>query len=266
MLDLFQHIDEAASVAAVRPCGLFVDIDGTLAPIQPRPDMAAVPRDVRDRLEAIAAHMTVVVLTGRSAIDGRRIVGSGAPLYVGNHGMQWLDGDKEWVAPEAAPYTSAIRDLASDIVARFSGHAGVIVEDKGPTLSVHYRLATDPNAARTAILDFLAAQGRTKGLGVSEGKRVVEVRPPIELSKGTSLARIVQQRSLAAAIAIGDDMTDVDMLRAVSTLTGSGALQTGLSIAVRGEEAPPALLEAADYCVDGTEGVARFLRQLAEQS
>ncbi len=266
MLDLFQHIDEAASVAAVRPCGLFVDIDGTLAPIQPRPDMAAVPRDVRDRLEAIAAHMTVVVLTGRSAIDGRRIVGSGAPLYVGNHGMQWLDGDKEWVAPEAAPYTSAIRDLASDIVARFSGHAGVIVEDKGPTLSVHYRLATDPNAARTAILDFLAAQGRTKGLGVSEGKRVVEVRPPIELSKGTSLARIVQQRSLAAAIAIGDDITDVDMLRAVSTLTGSGTLQTGLSIAVRGEETPPALLEAADYCVDGTEGVARFLRQLAEQS
>ena len=104
------------------------------------------------------------------------------------------------------------------------------------------------------------------GLGVTEGKRVVEVRPPIELSKGTSLARIVQQRSLAAAIAIGDDMTDVDMLCAVSTLTGSGALQTGLSIAVRGEETPPALLEAADYCVDGTEGVARFLRQLAEQS
>ena len=151
------------------------------------------------------------------------------------------------------------------LVARFADHAGIIVEDKGPTLSVHSRLTTDPKAARTAILDFLAAQGRTEGLGVSEGKRVVEVRPPIELSKGTSLARIVQQRSLAAAIAIGDDTTDVDMLRAVSTLTGSGALQAGLAIAVRGEETPPALLEAADYRVDGPEGVARFLRRLAER-
>ena len=92
MRDLFQHIDETASVAAVGSCGLFVDIDGTLAPIQPRPDMAAVPPDVRDSLEAVARRMSVAVLTGRSAADGKRMVGSDALLYVGNHGMEWIEG------------------------------------------------------------------------------------------------------------------------------------------------------------------------------
>ena len=259
MRDLSQHIDEIASVAAVRPCGLFVDIDGTLAPIQPRPDMAAVPPDVRDSLEAVARRMSVAVLTGRSAADGKRMVGSDSLLYVGNHGM-------EWVAPEAAPYTSAIRALAADIVAHFEGYEGLIVEDKGPTLSVHYRLTADPSAARAVVLDFLKARGRTEGLRVSEGKSVVEVRPPIELSKGTSLASIVQERGLAAAIAMGDDVTDVDMLLSVRALTASGALQAGIAIAVCGDETPPALLEAADYTVNGPEGAARFLRRLAERT
>ena len=265
MRDLFQHIDEAASVAAVRPCGLFVDIDGTLAPIQPRPDMAAVPPDVRDSLEAVAGRMTVAVLTGRSAADGKRMVGSDALIYVGNHGMEWLEGGRVWVSPEAEAYAGAIRALAAAIAARFSGCEGLIVEDKGPTLSVHYRLTADPSAARAAVLDFLAAGGRTEGLRVSEGKSVVEVRPPIELSKGTSLARIVQERGLAAAIAMGDDVTDVDMLLSVRALTASGALRPGIAIAVRGDETPPVLLEAADYAVDGLEGAAHFLRWLAER-
>ena len=264
MRDLLQHIDEIASVAAVRPCGLFVDIDGTLAPIQPRPDMAVVPLDVRDTLEAVARRMSVAVLTGRSAAEGKRMVGSGDLLYVGNHGMEWLEGGREWVAPEAASYAGAIRTLAADIAGRFSGYEGLIVEDKGVTLSVHYRLATDPSAARSAILEVLTAGGRTEGLRVSEGKRVVEVRPPIEMSKGTSLARIVQERGLAAAIAMGDDVTDVDMLLSVRALTASGALRAGIGITVSGDETPPALLKAADYAVNGPEGATRFLRLLAE--
>ena len=264
MRDLLQHIDEIASVAAVRPCGLFVDIDGTLAPIQPRPDMAAVPPDVRDSLEAVARRMSVAVLTGRSAADGRRMVGSDALLYVGNHGMDWLGCDREWVTPEAAPHIGAIRALAADIAARFSGYEGLIVEDKGPTLSVHYRMTADPSAARVAIFDFLTARGRTEGLRMSEGKSVVEVRPPVGLSKGTSLAHIVQERGLAAAIAMGDDVTDVDMLLSVRTLTASGDLQAGIAITVCGDKTPPALLEAADYAVNGPEGAARFLRRLAE--
>ena len=265
MRDLFDHIDEIADVAAVRPCGLFVDIDGTLAPIQPRPDLAVVPPDVRDSLEAAAGRMTVAVLTGRSAADGKRMVGSDALLYVGNHGMEWLEGGRVWVAPEAAPYTGAIRVLASDIAARFSGYDGIIVEDKGPTLSVHYRMTADSGDARAAIFDFLTAPGRTEGLRVSEGKRVVEVRPPIDLSKGTSLARIVRERGLAAAIAMGDDVTDIDMLLSIRALTASGTLLDGIAIAVSGDETPPALVEAADYAVNGPEGAARFLRWLAER-
>ena len=266
MRDLFQHLDEAASVAAVRPCGLFVDIDGTLAPIQPRPDLAAVPPDVCDSLETIAQRMSVAVLTGRSAADGRRMVGSDSLLYVGNHGMEWMEGNREWVAPEAeAPYTSDIRALASELAARFADYDGIIVEDKGPTLSVHYRMTADPGNARAAVLDFLAARGRTEGLRVSEGKRVVEVRPPVDLSKGTALARIVQERGLASAIALGDDMTDVDMLLSIRALTASGDLRAGITIAVCGVETPPALVESADYAVSGPEGAARFLRWLAER-
>ena len=265
MRDLFHHIDEIGSVAAVRPCGLFVDIDGTLAPIQPRPDLAAVPRDVRDSLEAIARRMSVAVLTGRSVADGKRMIGSDALLYVGNHGMEWLEGARKWVAPEAEAYTSAVRALASDLAARFTGYGGVIVEDKGPTLSVHYRMTDDPSSARAAVLDFLNTQGRTEGLRVSEGKRVVEVRPPIDLSKGTSLARIVRERGLAAAIAMGDDVTDIDMLLSIRALTASGTLRDGIAIAVSGDETPPALLEAADYAVNGPEGARRVLRWLAER-
>ena len=76
--------------------------------------------------------------------------------------------------------------------------------------------------------------------------------------------RIVQERGLASAIAMGDDVTDVDMLLSVRTLTASGILQAGITIAVCGDETPTELLEVADYAVNGPEGAARFLRRLAE--
>ena len=261
---LLDRLDAAARVLAARPAALFLDIDGVLAAIAPRPADAQVAPDVREALAALAERVTVAVLTGRAVADARRMVGVDAAVYVGNHGAEWWESGRAASAPEVAPYLPALRALAEDAARRFPQRGGFLVEDKGASLSLHYRLAPDPERARAEVLEFARQAGAANGLRASEGKMVVEVRAPIDLSKGTALARLAAERGIKGAAALGDDTTDVAMFAALRTLRAQGALD-GFAAAVLGEHTPPALVEAADYAVDGPAGVRLFLQWLAER-
>ena len=261
---LLDRPDAAARLLGARPAALFLDIDGTLAPIAPRPGDAEVPSAVRDDLAALAEHLTVAVLTGRAVADARRMVGVEAAVYVGNHGAEWWEDGHAAPAPEAAPYLPALRALAQEAARRFPQRGGFVVEDKGASLSIHYRLAADPERARADALAFAREAGAPSGLRAFEGKMVVEARAPIDLSKGTALTRIAAERGVKAAAALGDDTTDVAMFTGLRALREQGALD-GFAAAVLGDRTPPALVEAADYALDGPAETALFLRQLAER-
>jgi trehalose 6-phosphate phosphatase len=202
------------------PLVLLLDIDGTLSPIAPRPELAIVPRETRRILDDLAAvpGVSVVFVTGRSAADGRRLTGVDAAWVIGNHGMEVAPPRKEPSArADVAPFEPRVAEAVAKlaVIADERGWSGVIVEDKRLTLSVHYRLADERIAPE--IVSEVQRVAADLGLRVTLGKAVIELRPPIAVDKGTAALELIESlgaRNAASSIlAAGDDRTDEDLFR-----------------------------------------------------
>ena len=203
-----------------RPLVLLLDIDGTLSPIAPRPELAIVPDDTRRILGELVATpgVSVVFVTGRSAADGRRLAGVTAAWVIGNHGMELARPDRSPAArADVAPFQSQVAQAVAEIggIVDERDWSGVLVEDKRLTLSVHYRLADKRNVS--AIVDEVSRVGTKLGLRVTFGKAVIELRPPIAVNKGTAAVELIDALGAAddssSILAAGDDRTDEDLFR-----------------------------------------------------
>ena len=257
----------AAAAAARRalsavPSGLFIDVDGTLSRVAPRPDEATVSPAARRALERLAASIEVVMaVTGRGIDDARALVGTDLIGYVGNHGLERRHAGTTSYHPLAAPYVERVRGTL-DALAAAVPLPGLIFEDKGPSASIHYRLAPDPTAARLALLAALEPLLSEAGLRLTEGRLVLNVLPAIGVDKGTAVEEIVAERDLRGVVFLGDDVTDVDALRSLRRLRAARGLAT-LGIGVWSPEGPPEIREAADLLLHGVPEVERLLRVLA---
>jgi trehalose 6-phosphate phosphatase len=219
---------------------ILLDVDGTLAPIVQRPDEAAVPVETRRELERLVGRYALVAcVSGRTGEDARRLVGVGGIRYVGSHGLE--------LAPEADRWREEIH--------RFAAGVDWPVEDKGLTVSFHYREAEDEDAA-LEYLEGVAERARTAGLVPRFGRKVLEIRPPVEADKGTAVTQILEEAALTRALYAGDDTTDIDAFRALDRL------ELGVRVAVSSDEAPSELVEAADIVVDSPADLLALLRQL----
>ena len=138
----------------------------------------------------------------------------------------------------------------------------MIWEHKGYSAAVHYRAATDPETARRRLASALDRVGAS-GLQTFWGKMILEIRPPVGLHKGHAIRSVVEERRLNGAVFLGDDSTDIDGMEAVVELRRSGRFR-GCGVAVVDEGTPAALLDAADYRLDGVGGVERLLERLCE--
>ena len=234
---LLAPLAEAPEQSAV-----LLDVDGVLAPIAPSPDLAAVPEETRAELRRLAGrYLLVACLSGRAGDDARCLVGVDGVTVVGNHGLE-LD-------PRAEELASAI--------ARFRDEIGLPVEDKRLSLTYHYRLATDGRRAR-ATLERVAERARAEGLLPRWGRKVLEIRPPVDADKGTAVRALLVRSGAARALYAGDDTTDLD---AFAGLAGAG-LEYALRIAVASSEGPAGLVEAADLVVPGPTEFLDVLRML----
>jgi len=207
-----------AARLAGRPLLLLLDIDGTLAPIASHPTLAHVPDNTRRLIAALAAtpRVTVVLVSGRAASDAKRLVGVERVWTVGNHGAEIIapNGDVT-VNPEVSRYAESMARTAQTLEPLLSPIPGVIVENKTWTLSVHYRAADERVVPRLRdVVEGVAAQ---YGLRVAEGKKVLEIRPPVRVDKGTAIERLAQDfdafSSDASVLFAGDDITDEDAFR-----------------------------------------------------
>jgi trehalose 6-phosphate phosphatase len=228
--------------AAPERSALIFDVDGTLAPIVARPELARVPAATRVALERLAGrYLLVACVSGRAGDEARKLVGVEGIEAVGNHGLE-LD-------PRAERLAAAI--------ARFRDEIGLPVEDKRLSLSYHYREAADPQAAR-AQLETVAERARAAGLDPRWGRMVLEVRPPVEAHKGTAVRALLERSGARRGLYAGDDTTDLD---AFAGLAAAG-LEHAVRVAVASEEGPPALRDAADLVVDGPDELAGLLALL----
>ena len=220
--------------------GVLLDVDGVLAPIVPRPEDAVVPGETRAELERLRDRYAVVAcVSGRASDDAERIVGVSGLVYLGSHGLE--------LEPDAKRWEATMRGFA----------AGVDwpVEDKGLTVSFHYRGARDEAAAR-AELEVVAGRAREIGLRARFGRKVLELLPPIEADKGTAVRSLLEDRGLDRALYAGDDTTDLDAFRALD------GLELPVRVAVASAEGPVALREAADIVVASPAELLTLLRKL----
>ena len=231
-LDLLAEAPERAAIV--------LDVDGTLAPIVNRPEQAAVPEATRRELERLAGRYALVACdSGRTGDDARRLVGVDGIRYVGSHGLE--------LSPDAGRWSEEIH--------RFARSVDWPVEDKGLTVSFHYREAKDEDAA-LEYLEGVAERARTAGLVPRFGRKVLELRPPVEADKGTAVTTLLEEAKLRRALYAGDDTTDLDGFRALA------GLELGVRVAVSSDEAPQELVSAADVVVASPAELFELLRSL----
>lgn len=237
--------------------GLITDVDGTISPIAPTPEAAQVTPRSRDLLRRLAGQLTLVAaVSGRAADDLSARVGIPELVYVGNHGLERLHAGQVEALPEALAARPALERVIAALQPRLL--PGMILEDKRVTLSIHYRQSADPAAAEADFAPLVEQVCRANGLRLFQGKMVFEVRPAVEVDKGTAFARLIADHALAAAVYLGDDVTDADALITAQALRRAGTCHA-LGIGVESAETPAVLQDNADVLVAGVSGVEAFL-------
>ena len=247
---------------------LFADIDGTISPIAAQPDAAFVIPEAIDALSRIAATgATVVLVTGRAADDARRMVGLDQLSYAGNHGFELLTDGLHVVRPEIEEAAKVIGEAVVEIEKLVSeaGLLGILFEDKRYTGSVHYRLSPDPNDAKSRLLPILQAVVDDRGLRLTEGRLVFEIRPSISMNKGVFVANYLEATPHGSAVFLGDDITDVDGFVAIQVARATGSIVSGLNVGVTAGESPQQVIAEADVIVSGTSEMALALTLFANR-
>jgi trehalose 6-phosphate phosphatase len=244
---------------------IFCDIDGTIAPIVERAADARVLPETRELLGGLAGRYALVgCLSGRRAVEARALTGRDDLVYIGNHGFErLLPGQDE---PTPAPglrghedATAAFLDQHADLAEL--ERTGLRLEDKGPIKALHWRGADDEAAAEARARE-LASEAVGFGLIPHWGRKVLEIRPAVELSKGTALAELLEENRIANALYGGDDRTDVDAFRTLRDMTATGDLRAAVCIGIASAEGPPEVSQEADAVVEGPEGFVATLRLL----
>jgi trehalose 6-phosphate phosphatase len=245
-----------------RSVAVLTDIDGTLAPIAPTPDMSEVPDELKDLLRRLSGQFLLVAgISGRKSEEALDLIGLEDVVYFGNHGFEILrDGEVE-IIPEAAPYVEAVEELERRAREELEP-LGAFVEEKGITASIHYRNASPEVGERCK--EFVEREGERLGLRITVGRGVVEARPPIRADKGTATRKVVEEYGPEKALFMGDDTTDLDAFRELDALREEGTLSEMLRVGVKSEEGPPEIVSEADVVVD-IEEVGKVLRALLDE-
>jgi trehalose 6-phosphate phosphatase len=246
---------------------IMLDIDGTLAPIVDHAADAHVPESTRQLMIAVArAYGLVACISGRRASEARAMVSIGSISYVGSHGIELLRAGwtEAMLDPEAADWVRRIQDFGREADTAEARRRRVRLEDKGPIVAFHWRGAPDEDAAR-AVIDDIAQRAEAAGLRTHWGRKVLEVRPPIQIDKGAGIKRLLREvgPQIDSALYVGDDTTDLDAFRALVELVEKGRLSRAVRVGVRSEESPSQITAEADIVVDGPEGVRRLLTMLS---
>jgi trehalose 6-phosphate phosphatase len=245
---------------------ILTDVDGTLAPIAERAEEAAVPAAARGALARLSERYALVgCISGRQALEARRLVGLDGIAYAGNHGLELLlPGDE---VPRPDPSLSGRERDAAEFIATLDAETlaavGLRVEDKGAIQALHWRGAKDEASAEGRAHEIAVQAGRA-GLEPRWGRKVLELRPVGGGGKDAAVAALLAADGVDRVTYAGDDRTDLDAFRRLRELRDAGEPATAVCVGIISAEAPPELSGDADLIVDGPEGWLAILEWLAE--
>ena len=249
LVDNFEAI--APRVAAATHIGLFLDFDGTISNIVLAPKEAEVDAGIIAPLQALAerSDFSISIVSGRALADVRERVGLENAIYVGNHGLEIEARDVRFREPDAEALRRELRCLLLQLKLALSDTDGLEVEDKGLTLSVHFRRVTEElrDWVRSATCSIVS---RSRSFASREGRMVLEVFPRVDWHKGRAVKWIAREILPPSPLLIylGDDVSDEDAF---------AAIQEGITIKVGGLSDT-----AAQYSLPGVSAVGLFLKWL----
>lgn len=239
---------------------ILLDFDGTLCPIVETPEKAALPRATKELLSRLSLEpkIRLAFISGRPIGALKKKIGLKNVFYSGNHGME-IEGPKIRFKPFVpSGYRKALEYIRDSLQKRISGVPGARVEDKGLSLTLHYRLVEDAEvpALKTLFHEVTILPAVSDKIRVKPGKKVLEIRPPVEWDKGRVVLWLLARQRFAGKnnevfpIYIGDDITDEDAFNALSKI--------GLTIYV----GKPDGKSQARFYLHNPEEVAELLRRI----
>jgi trehalose 6-phosphate phosphatase len=241
---------------------LFLDFDGTMAGIVRDPRDARALPGVPELLATLAARFGLVaVISGRpTAFLAEALQSPPGVTLAGLYGLE-----RALQGPEAATWAGVVNAVVAEATA--SAPPGIYVEPKGLTVTLHWRRTPDQ---KDWVLAFAARQHAERGLMVVQGRHERELRPPLDVDKGTVVRSLVDEHDargepLRAAAAFGDDVGDLPAFAALDSLREpAGPLRTVVRVAAVDTESPASVAAAADLTVSGATGAVSLLHDLAE--
>ena len=164
---------------------------------------------------------------------------------------------------ELQAWTRRVQDFAHEAFGEKLRLLRVRLEDKEAIAALHWRGVPDEEDAEQAVRE-VAEAAEEAGFTTHWGRKVLEIRPPVRIDKGAGIVSLLRDMDLAAALYVGDDVTDLDAFRGLDELQEMGSLRTAIRVGVRSDEGPSKLREEADWMVEGTDGVRELLQSLLD--
>ena len=234
---------------------MFLDYDGTLTPIVSTPDLALCPSEVKTTLVKLRdlPKVSLAIISGRSLEDIREKVGVPGIIYVGNHGLEIENPagmhKKKLSANRQREYNNIVQTLKESL----KEIPGILFEDKGPILTVHFRNAPPeyfPGIVQ--VLDETLEKWKDRW-NIAYGKMVFEIRPKVDFDKGKTVREILKTSMTPKVLPVylGDDQTDEDAFReikgkGVTVFVGDGRITSGADHYLRD---PSEVLEFLRRCL-----------------
>jgi len=259
MKNLFRYWDNLEKELSDKYIMLFLDYDGTLAPIVSMPEKASIAKEIKDLLSELSKSpkCKLAIVSGRALKDIKNVIGLKGIIYSGNHGLE-IEGPKIKFEPiVSSRYKAILEQIKNNLNKKLSSFKGAFVEDKGLSLSLHYRLVDKKNIpqVKTIFRETVILYLVRNKIKIKTGKMVLEVRPHLEWDKGKVVLWLLTRQRFALKgsnvfpIYIGDDRTDEDAFRAIEN--------KGLTIFVGEPKA-----SYAKYYLKDTGEVFEFLQKV----
>jgi trehalose-phosphatase len=259
MRNLFRHWDRLKEELSNRYIMLFLDYDGTLTPIVSSPRIALISREAKELLNELSnsPKCKLAIISGRGLKDIINIIGLKGIIYSGNHGLEIKGPKIKFESIVSSRYKAVLEQIKNDLNKKLSSIEGVFVEDKGLSLSIHYRLVDKNNIpqVKTIFHETVILYLIRNKIKIKTGKMVLEVRPHREWDKGKVVLWLLTRQRFALKgkdvfpIYIGDDTTDEDAFKVLKN--------NGITIFV-GKPKP----SYAQYYLQDTNEVKEFLKRI----
>lgn len=240
---------------------LLFDYDGTLTPIVEMPELAVLSEGTKQLLKALShnRHFLVGVVSGRGLSDIQGKVRVNGIFYVGNHGFEIKGRGINYVHPINDEIKSIMSNISQMLNNSLSEIKGVIVENKGFTVSIHYRLAKkkEIDKVKGILQQVVKAAHLSDKLKITHGKKVYEVKPDVHWHKGMAAKLIIEKygskgrKDALLPVYLGDDQTDEDAFKVIENYDGVSVYVGGVN--------PQSM---ARYYLKSCKEINKFMKEL----